>query len=104
MLVGWARERRELSTAGGRDRTGPAAVTNINTNSRDTLRHRMQVNIFLELLTLHLHFYCQIKREDKVSFAFGLFVMMFGEYLVLRQPHLFVYFYTVTITVLVIRR
>jgi len=46
----------------------------------------------------------EIKREDKISFVFGLFVIIFGEYLVLRLPHLFLYFYTIILTVLVIRR
>ena len=57
------------------------------------------------ILILDLNFLCfQINREDKASFAFGLLVIILGEYLVLRQPDLFVYFYTVTITALVIRR
>ena len=56
------------------------------------------------LILVVIFFLLQINREDKASYAFGLLVIILGEYLVLRQPELFVYFYTVTITALVIRR
>ena len=41
---------------------------------------------------------------DRLSFVFGLLVIILGEYLILREPHLFTYFYTILLTVLVAKR
>ena len=41
---------------------------------------------------------------DRLSFVFGLLVIILGEYLILREPHLFTYFYTFLLTVLVAKR
>ena len=41
---------------------------------------------------------------DRLSFVFGLLVIILGEYLILREPQLFTYFYTVLLTVLVAKR
>lgn len=41
---------------------------------------------------------------DRLSFVFGLFVIIFGEYLILCQPHMFTYFYTFLLIVLVSKR
>jgi len=42
--------------------------------------------------------------EDTISYGFGLFIIIFGEYLVLKQPHLFLYFYTSVFILLIVRR
>jgi len=41
---------------------------------------------------------------DRLSFVFGLFVIIFGEYLILCEPHVFTYFYTFILIVLVSKR
>ena len=41
---------------------------------------------------------------DRLSFVFGLLVIILGEYFILREPHLFTYFYTFLLTVLVAKR
>ena len=43
-------------------------------------------------------------KEDSVSYIFGLFLIIFGEYLVLKQPEYFVLFFVSVISILVIRR
>ena len=42
--------------------------------------------------------------EDRLSFLFGLLVIIVGEYIILREPHVFTYFYTLLLTVLVVKR
>ena len=42
--------------------------------------------------------------EDTISYGFGLFIIIFGEYLVLKQPHLFLYFYTSVFFLLIVKR
>ena len=46
----------------------------------------------------------ELSMGDRLSFVFGLFVIIFGEFLILREPHVFTYFYTFLLIVLVAKR
>ena len=46
----------------------------------------------------------EMSLEDQFSYAFGLSVIITGEYLILREPHLFTYFYAFLLSVLVTKR
>ena len=46
----------------------------------------------------------ELSMGDRISFVFGLTVIIFGEYLILCKPHVFTYFYTFLLTVLVAKR
>jgi len=43
-------------------------------------------------------------KEDSISYLFGFFIILFGEYIVLRQPQFFTPFYIIILTILVVRR
>ena len=46
----------------------------------------------------------RLSTEDTASYILGLLLVVVGEYLVLRQPHLFLHLYTAVITILICRR
>ena len=46
----------------------------------------------------------RLSTEDTASYILGLLLLGVGEYLVLRQPHLFLHLYTAVITILICRR
>ena len=68
------------------------------------LLHNINVPVFLIKRIINMENRITLTHEDSISYGFGLFIIIFGEYLVLKQPHLFVYFYTSVFILLIVRR